>query len=127
MSYEPFCKYLHKKNTEASATYEWDIKGPKARLKELEEDVYVYELQRIKKGFQSPKAQDIEDFFQQFTPETVNAWEEAVQENPDAEWNCNRIRSILPFLKKVMPRIGRNQSLLGLSIISLSDSKFDYK
>lgn len=119
MGYEPFCKYLHKKNAEASATYEWDRKDPKARLKELEEDADVYELRKMEEGLQSPWAQDMGNFFQQFTSEIVKNWEEAVQKDSDAEWNSNRIRSLLPFLKKVMPRIGRNQSLFGLSIVSL--------
>ena len=47
MSYEPFCKYKHKKNPEASGNYEWDRKDPTARLKELEEETDVYELQKI--------------------------------------------------------------------------------
>jgi hypothetical protein len=43
-----------------------------------------------------------------------------VQKNPNAEWNCNKISEILPFLKKVMPRIGsKGQSLFGLSFICL--------
>jgi hypothetical protein len=119
MGYEPFCKYLHKKNAEASITYEWDRKDPKARLKELEEDADVYEVRRMEGGFQSPQTQDMKRFFQRLTPEIVEYWKKAVQNNPDVEWNSNRIRSLLPFLKKVMPRIGRNQSLFGLSIISL--------
>lgn len=119
IGYEPFCEYLHKKNAKTSSTYEWDKKDPKARLKELEEDADVYELRELKEGFQSPQTQDMDRFFQQFTLEIVEKWEKAVQENPDAEWNSNRISSLLPFLKKVMPRIGRNQRLFGLSIISL--------
>jgi len=59
-------------------------------------------------------------FYQEFTPETVQKWEKAMPENPDAEWNYNKIREILPFVKKVMPRIGQSQSLFGLSIISLA-------
>ena len=119
MGYKPFCKYLHKKDTKASATYEWDRKDPAARLKQLEENADVYKLQKIEKGFQAPQAQDMEKFFQQFTPEVIKNWEKAVQKNPNAEWNFNRICDILPFLKRVMPRIGRNQSIFGLSIISL--------
>lgn len=119
MGYEPFCKHLHKKNAEASATYEWDRKDPNARLKELEGNTDVYKLQRLEEGLQTPQAQDMNRFFQQFTSDIVEKLEEAVQKNPEAEWNCNRIRDILPFLKKVMPQIGQNQSLFGLSIISL--------
>ncbi len=120
MGYEPFCKYLHKENPKASATYEWDRKDPKARLKKLKEDVDVYELQELEKGFQSPQIQNMDRFFQQFTPEIVRGWEEVVQENPDAEWNFNQAHNLLPFLKKVMPRIAQNQSCFGLSIISLN-------
>lgn len=119
MNYEPFCKYKHRKNSEASATYEWDRKDPTARLKELEKDQHVYDLHKLDKGLQAPQAQDLGRFFQQFTPEIVKKWEEAIQKNPDVKWNCNRIRDILPFVRKVMPRIGQNQSLFALSIISL--------
>lgn len=119
MGYQPFCRYLYRENKEVSATYEWDRQNPVARFKELEENTGVYELQKLEGGFQAPKIQDAEKFFQQLTPETVKKWEEAVQKNSDAEWNYNRIRDILPFVRKVMPRIGRNQSLFGLSIISL--------
>jgi len=58
-------------------------------------------------------------FFQQFTTKVIKTWEKAVQKNPNAEWNYNRIGNFLPFIRKVMPRIARNQSLFGLSIISL--------
>jgi len=120
MGYEPFCKYLHKKNSTASATYEWDRKDPNARLKEREENADVYELQKLEKGFQPPEAQGMEAFYHQFTPEDVKSWEEGLQENPDAEWNYNRVKEFLPFVKKVMPRIGLGQSLLGFSIICLN-------
>ncbi|MBU0547030.1 MAG: hypothetical protein ABH876_01180 [Patescibacteria group bacterium] len=59
-------------------------------------------------------------FYQECTPKTIQAWEEAVKKNPDAEWHFNKISKILPFLKKVMPRIGNGQSLFGLSIVCLS-------
>jgi hypothetical protein len=59
-------------------------------------------------------------FYQECTQRTIQAWEKALKDNPNAEWNCNKIKEILPFLKKVMSRIGRDQSLLGFSIICLA-------
>lgn len=58
-------------------------------------------------------------YYQEFTEETVRRWEQVAEANPKAEWNSNSIRDLLPFIKRVMPRVGRNQSLFGLSIISL--------
>lgn len=119
MGYEPFCKYLHKINSKASCTYEWDRKDSKNKLQEVKEDTDVYELQEFKEGFQTYATQDVSRFFQQFTSEIVNKWEEVVQKNQNAEWHCNRISHILPFIKKVNPRLGQKQSMFGLSIISL--------
>lgn len=120
MGYEPFCKYLHKKNSTASVTYEWDRKDPNARLKNREESVDVHELQKLEKGFQPPKTPGMEKFYYQFTPGDISTWEATLRKNPDAEWNYNRVKDLLPFVKKVMPRIGQNQSLFGFSIISLN-------
>lgn len=119
MGYKPFCKYLHKENSKASATYEWDRKDPNARLKELEVDPDVYKLQKLEKGFKNPRPKNVSKFFMQFTPKTLKIWEKAVQENSDVEWNFKKICDFLPFIKKVMPRISSNQSIFGLSIISL--------
>jgi hypothetical protein len=66
-------------------------------------------------------------YYQEFTPEIVAKWEEILKETPDAEWNCNKLSEVLPFIKKVMPRIGKNQSLFGLSIISLEGQVEDRK
>ena len=115
MGYKPFCKYLYKTNDKASATYEWDKKDPLSRQKELEEDVNVYELQILEEGFHPPLFPEKEVFFQQVTPEMIERLEETFQKNPVSEY---RIGYMLPFFKKVMPRIGRIQSLFGLSIIS---------
>lgn len=123
MGYEPFCKYLHKKNSTASATYEWDKKDPSSSFKKLEENSDIYELQRLEKGFEAPQTPGMERFYYQITPENVRSLEEAVQENPEAEWHYNRVKDILPFVKIVMPRIAQIQSLLGFSIICL-DGKF---
>jgi len=62
---------------------------------------------------------DMSEYYQEFTPEIVAKWEETLKKRPDAAWNENKISEVLPFIKKIMPRIGRNQSLFGLSIISL--------
>lgn len=58
-------------------------------------------------------------FYQEFTLETIKTWEKAMEKNPEAEWHFNKIKDILPFCKKVIPRIGRGQSLFGLSLICL--------
>lgn len=60
-----------------------------------------------------------EEHYSQFTPETVSTWEGWLKDNPDVEWNYNKLSEILPFIKKVLPRIGKNQSMFGFSIISL--------
>ena len=64
---------------------------------------------------------EITGVYQQFTPDIVQTWENALITSPEAEWNENKIKALLPFVKKVLPRIGANQSLFGLSIISLED------
>lgn len=120
MGYKPFCRYLHKENSTASATYEWDKKDPNARLKNREKNVNVHELQKLEKGFEAPKTPGMEKFYHQITPEDLNNWEEAAQKNPDVEWSYSRVKDLLPFVKKVMPRIGQNQSLFGFSIICLN-------
>ncbi|MBS3052459.1 MAG: hypothetical protein J4428_03760 [Candidatus Aenigmarchaeota archaeon] len=62
---------------------------------------------------------DVAELYYDFTPELIEKWEAVLKENPDAVWNENRMADILPFIRAVMPRIGRNQSLLGLSLISI--------
>lgn len=118
MGYKPFCKYRHKMNSEATATYEWDNKDPAGRLEDLKEDSDVYELQELENGCELIQVPGMENYFQQFTPEIVKKWEDAVNADPDNR-DLNEIRKQLPFIKKVMPRVGRNQSMFGLSIISL--------
>lgn len=54
----------------------------------------------------------------------MSIWENAIKENPEAEWGSNKMQKLLPFIRKTLPRIGKNQSLFGLSIISL-ESKFE--
>lgn len=67
--------------------------------------------------------------YSEFTPEIVTKWEKALAESPNCEWNENKISEILPLIKKVGNlRIGKNQSLFGLSIISIENySKNDAK
>ena len=62
---------------------------------------------------------NVEEYYQQFTQEHIDIWEKAVDERPDAKWNYNNVADLLPFMKIVLPRIGKNQSLFGLSLISL--------
>jgi len=118
MGYEPFCKYLNKKNDQATAIYEWDRKDPEDRFTELTNNEDTFDLQKLESGFNIPSF-DVSKLYQEFTPEIIAKWEEVYKNKPDAEWSNNKIKDILPFVKKVMPRIGRNQSLFGLSIISL--------
>lgn len=120
MGYQPFCKYRYKNKQEVSMTYEWEKENPTERFKELSEEDNVCELIKIDEGFQKPAPPEASKFYQEFTSDIVKKWEEAVKENPDAELSCNRLADILPFVKRVMPRIGQNQSLFGLSIISLN-------
>jgi len=120
MSYKPFCKYLHRENDQATATYEWDGKDPEETFAKLTKDKDVFDLQRLEDGFVLPETSiDMSSVYQEFTPEGVAKWEEVSKKKPDAEWSYNKIKDILPFVKKVMPRVGKNQSLFGLSIISL--------
>jgi len=128
MEYKPFCRYndsiidkaTTEKGLEKSITYEWSSTDASQRFSQLEADGNKYNLERLEGGFEPLKPPEMSKFYQEFTPETVQKWEKAMPENPDAEWNYNKIREILPFVKKVMPRIGQSQSLFGLSIISLA-------
>ena len=49
IGYEPICKYKHKINSKASATYEWDRKDPQGRLDELLKDENVHDLEKLVK------------------------------------------------------------------------------
>ncbi|MEE9525033.1 MAG: hypothetical protein V3V78_00310 [Candidatus Woesearchaeota archaeon] len=139
MGYSPFCKYQNRLIDEAAATkdwkvtgtYEWDKDNPKGRLEELAKDENIYEVKKIKAGFQAIDTlkTDMAQVYHEFTPDIIAKWEAAVQENPDAEWTCQKVADILPFLKtvqlRVQPRFGKNQSLFGFSIISLDRSYKD--
>ena len=62
----------------------------------------------------------VNDLYQAFTPEVIARLELKLKQDPDATWNENRLADILPFVKAVPGlRIGMEQSLFGLSIISL--------
>lgn len=123
MEYEPFCHYKDKRledpRMKSSATYEWDKNDPDGRMKELQKESAIYDLVVMIEGTQTPAKLDMDRYYSQFTAKTIKVWEKAVKEQPQAEWSNNKLKDILPFVKKVMPRIGKIQSLFGLSIISL--------
>jgi hypothetical protein len=58
--------------------------------------------------------------YKEFKPEDVTALEKELKEDPDAYCEFSKISEVLPFIKKTLPRIGNNQSVFGLSIISLA-------
>lgn len=68
--------------------------------------------------------EQLNEIFQQFTPEIVQKWEADVRQNPEAQWNENNIGALLPFISRIMPRITKNQNLFGLSIVPL-EGKFN--
>lgn len=132
MGYSPFCKYQDKRIDEAASTkdlkvtgtYEWNKDNSKRRLKEITKNENLYGIEEIKEGFQPVDTKpDMAGIYNEFTPKVIKKWEAAVKKNPDAEYNYQKIADFLPFIKAVKPRIGANQSLLGLSIISL-DRKY---
>lgn len=47
MGYKPFCKYLNKTNSKATATYEWDIKNPEERFGQINCCDSNYEIQKL--------------------------------------------------------------------------------
>ncbi len=121
MNYPPFCKYKHKKNNEATATYEWERKNPKQRLEELNADEDVFDLEQFEAGFKKHEPSiDMSKIYTEFTPEDVVILEKELKENPDACYEFSKISEILPFIKKTMPRVGNDQSVFGLSIVSLA-------
>ena len=121
MDYPPFCKYKHKDNNEATVTYEWDRINPKQKLEKLTADENVFDLEKFEAGFKHHEPSiDMSKIYTEFTLEDVVVLEKELKESPDATWEDFKISEILPFIKKTMPRIGNNQSLFGLSIISLA-------
>lgn len=124
MGYAPFCRYKHKVNSQASATYEWGARDPAGRLEELTKDSDVYELEKLADGFNPPQTDNMERFYGQFTPEILTKWEEAVRKDADATWSGQSIKGLLPFAKRVMPMVAQTQSLFGFTIICL-ESKLE--
>lgn len=122
MGYKPFCKYLSKILDTATATYEW-AKDATERMVEIKKDKQQhYKIVKFKEGFVKPNPPDVDMYFQQFTPEIVSVWEDAIRRDKDAQWAGHSIAKLLPFVKKVLPRFGNTQSLFGLSIISIQGS-----
>ena len=64
---------------------------------------------------------DFTKFFEEFTPETVTLWEKTVSECENPGWRDFPITGLIPFVRKVLPRVARVQSLFGPSIICLED------
>lgn len=62
---------------------------------------------------------DIQENYQEFTQEIIKEWENSVTENPEIKYNHQKVSDFLPFIKAVQPRIGKKQSLFGLSLICL--------
>lgn len=121
MGYPPFCKYQNKLlSAPATVNLEWDQKDPAKRFGELSKDENIFELQKIEKGFMVDTTLDMKQFYQEFTPDIIKAWEEAVKKDDEAEHNGMKIKLLLPFIKKTMPYVGRTQSLFGLSLICLN-------
>jgi len=119
MGYKPFCKYLSRLLETATATYEWAKDAPERMVEIEKDDQQYYQIVKFEEGFVKPSPPDVDAYFQQFTPEIIASWIVAVEQNPKAEWAGHSITKLLPFVKKVLPRIGSTQSVFGLSIISV--------
>jgi hypothetical protein len=63
--------------------------------------------------------EDHGDFFCRFTPETIAQWEDVVRENPESTWNLSLVIKLLPFIKKVNPRVATKQCMMFFTIILL--------
>jgi hypothetical protein len=119
MGYPPYCRYSLELNEIPSLNYEWNRINPEIQMGILEKKSELRDLQRLEEGFKNPLTPKMGEHYMQFSLEGLNNWEKAAQQNPDADWNDNRIADFLPFMRKAMPRIATNQSMFGLSIISL--------
>jgi hypothetical protein len=119
MGYQPFASYKFLSNPKCTAAYEWRRGDLEKTLAEIQGDANITDFIQLDEGFKSPAPPGPETFYQQFTEEIVAAWEEALKENPQADFNGLWISRLLPFLKKALPRIGKGQSLFGLSLICL--------
>ena len=66
--------------------------------------------------------ENVKNLFREFTPEIIKQLEVEFAQDPEARTlNRIKLRYLLPFLKKAMPRIGINQNLFGFGIICLED------
>lgn len=118
MGYKPFCKYLSITDNTATAIYEWG-KDATERFAKIETIQDFHDFVKFDEGFTKPSPPDVDIYFQQFTPEIVSVWEDAINRDPKAEWSGHSIAKLLPFVKKVLPRFGNTQSQFGFSIISI--------
>jgi hypothetical protein len=119
MGYQPFASYKFLSNPKCTAAYEWRRVGLEKALSEIQEDKNITDLIQLDEGFKSPQPPGPETFYQQFTEEIVAAWEVCIKESPQVEFNGMKVSQLLPFVKKALPRIGKGQSLFGLSLICL--------
>jgi hypothetical protein len=119
MGYQPFASYKFHSNPKCTAAYEWRRGDLEKSLAEIQGDANITDFIQLDEGFKAPELPGPETFYQQFTEEVVAAWEEALKENPGADLNGQEFSRLLPFIKKVLPRIGKSQSLFGLSLICL--------
>jgi hypothetical protein len=118
MGYAPYCRYTLEMDGIPSVNYEWNRTEPDNQFGILAKKRELGDLQRLEEGFKNPLP-EMGEYYMQFSLEGLQNWEKAAQQNPDANWRDNRIVDLLPFMRKVMPRIATTQSLFGLSIVSL--------
>lgn len=119
MGYQPCVCYRNKDNPDSTATFEWWRENPEKALEQIQGTKEIFDVVRLEEDFKSPVPPGAEQFYQQFTKEIVAAWEEALKENPEADFNGLKVNRLMPFIKKVLPRTGKSQSLFGFSIICL--------
>jgi len=119
MGYPPYCRYTLKLDNIPSVNYEWNRVEPDSQFGILVKKPELGDLQRLEEGFENPLTPEMGEYYMQFSLEGLRNWERAARQNPNADWHGNRITDFLPFMRKAMPRIATNQSMLGLSIISV--------
>ncbi len=122
MGYHCFCRYQEKEDDD-EIRYQWNRNHPERSLECLAKE-NLFRFVQFEEGLKPQKPtmdmlKRYKERYIEFTPESVAEWGEALKENPDVEWNYNKLSGIFPFVKLIMPRIAKNQSLFGLSIISL--------
>lgn len=126
MRYSAFCKYQSKNFDEAAkeadrkvtGTFEWDKIDPKGRLEEISKDSRFYNFERIEAGFQ-PTNPEVN--FSDFYGPRITIQE--ISEIEKRDNNSEKVTYLLPFLRQVKPFLAKNQSMFGLSIISLEGEK----